>query len=155
MAGAPPLGQGQEDQVHRREGHRDLLDSGLSQFLGRRLEVKHRDGRLRSLNNPEPMTDLGPELGNATMRGDQIWVETLGPRAEAQARVHNSRNREQQDPPNPAGPSVQPGVNNGPIANGVARQQSQSARSRSSQGQAMQEQRVHALVSAQHTMYAT
>ena len=94
VAGAPPLGQGQEDQVHRREGHRDLLDSGLTQFLGRRLEVNHRDGRLRSLNNPEPMTNLGPELGNATMRGDQIWVETLGPRAEGQARMHDSRNRE-------------------------------------------------------------
>ena len=59
-------------------GPPDLLDSGLAQFLGRRLQEDQRNSRLQSIDNPEPMTNLGPGLGNATFRGNQVWVETSG-----------------------------------------------------------------------------
>ena len=47
----------------------DIVDSGLAQFLGRRLQEDQGNSRLPSLQNPNLMTHLGPGLGNATMRG--------------------------------------------------------------------------------------
>ena len=109
------------------------MDSGLAQFLGRRLQEDQRGSRLQSLNNPEPMTDLGPGLGNATMRGDQVWVETLGPgegqrEASRRTSVNNQEAQQRQ-----AGPSVHHSQGREQLGEGLARQQSRSGRTSSTQ----------------------
>ena len=100
----------------------DLLDSGLAQFLGRRLQEDQRNSRLQSIDNPEPMTNLGPGLGNATFRGNQVWVETTGLNGEQvsvnPSGVDNQEGLEQRQ----GGPSVRPEQGRQTPAGGSARQ---------------------------------
>ena len=101
------------------------------------------------------MTNLGPGLGNATMRGDQVWVETVEDGAHD---VFGDRNGEAQHRGTSGyqnEPSAQQAQNRGQQVDASVGQQSQGGASGSSQGQARREQRLHAIVSAQHTLYAT
>ena len=155
IAGGMELGARQRGLNNRPAEPQDLVDSGLAQFLGRRLQEDQRESRLASLNNPEPMTNLGPGLGNATMRGDQVWVKAVEPSgAQEQRRVNDGAGRQENVEP-PGGPSIRPGQRLERQENESARQQSQGGMSTSSQEQARQEQRLHAVLSAQHTLYAT